>query len=85
VERLESLLGGDVPPPAASSGASSEELSQAKADATRWKARAEELEKHVVDLRTQVEEINKDMLDLEDELRMEISELEKKLAESSRS
>jgi chromosome segregation ATPase len=42
--------------------------------------RADAFQKQVLDLRTQVEEINQDMLEQEEELREEISELERKLA-----
>ena len=83
VERLEAIAGGSASrtAPAASSDGDTEKLRAALA---AEKARTEELTKQVIDLRTQVEEINQDMLEQEDELREEIAALEKKLAETQR-
>jgi predicted nucleic acid-binding Zn-ribbon protein len=84
VERLEAIAAGQGPAkkgaaaPPADSGATDELRAALEAE----KKRTRELEATLVELRAQVEEINQDMLEQEDELREEISTLEKKLAEA---
>ncbi len=86
VERLEALQsdgrGAGGAAPVSAPAASSEDSDKLRAELATERKRADELQKQVVDLRTQVEEINQDMLEQEDELREEISTLEKKLAEA---
>ncbi len=76
VERLEALVQRSGAP------GGSEGLDRLRAELDAEKKRADEHRKTILDLRTQVEEINEDMLEQEDELRAEIASLEKKLAEA---
>jgi len=80
LERLESVVQRAAP--AGASKADAGELDRLRTEVAAEKQRADEFQKTVLDLRTQVEEINEDMLEQEDELRAEISALEKKLAEA---
>jgi chromosome segregation ATPase len=85
LERLESAVSRQTGGAKASEsgGASSEEVERLNAELASEKAHSQDLEKLIVDLRQQVEEINEDMLEQEDELRAEIAALEKKIAEAS--